>query len=70
MGQRLAVTTTAALLAVSGALDVRAQQADAAELVGVWAAVTYTAGNYGAYQIWRRFRDDWIPQILIPAIAR
>ena len=33
-------------------------------------AVTYTAGNYMAYQIWRRFRDDWIPQILIPAIAR
>lgn len=30
-------------------------------------AVVVTAGNYGNYGVWRKFRDEWLPQHVIPA---
>lgn len=32
--------------------------------------VVFTAGNYGGYGVWGRFRDDLLPNAIIPAIRR
>ena len=32
-------------------------------------AVVVTAGNYGTYGVWRKFRDEWLPEHIIPAIS-
>ena len=31
-------------------------------------AVVFTAGNYQNYGVWRRFRDEFLPQYIIPAV--
>ncbi|HVF39871.1 MAG TPA: serine hydrolase, partial [Gemmatimonadaceae bacterium] len=31
--------------------------------------VVFTAGNYGGYGVWGRFRDDLVPNAIIPAIV-
>lgn len=33
-------------------------------------AVVFTAGNYGQYNIWRKFRDELVPQFIIAAVKR
>jgi CubicO group peptidase (beta-lactamase class C family) len=30
-------------------------------------AIAFTAGNYNSYGLWRRFRDELVPQCVIPA---
>lgn len=30
-------------------------------------AVVFTAGNYNSYGVWRKFRDELVPEIMIPA---
>jgi CubicO group peptidase (beta-lactamase class C family) len=30
-------------------------------------AVVITAGNYNSYGVWRKFRDEWLPEHIIPA---
>ncbi|MBA3444376.1 MAG: hypothetical protein H0T58_05935 [Gemmatimonadales bacterium] len=32
--------------------------------------VVFTAGNYGQYPIWRKFRDELVPRYMIGAITR
>ncbi|HET7460065.1 MAG TPA: serine hydrolase [Longimicrobium sp.] len=32
-------------------------------------AVVVTAGNYNAYNVWRKFREDWLAQSIIPAVV-
>jgi CubicO group peptidase (beta-lactamase class C family) len=31
--------------------------------------VVFTAGNYNSYGVWRKFRDEWVPQAIIPAVT-
>lgn len=31
-------------------------------------AIVFTAGNYGQYHIWRKFRDELVPQYIIAAV--
>lgn len=31
-------------------------------------AVVFTAGNYGSYGVWRKFRDELVPRYVIPAV--
>jgi CubicO group peptidase (beta-lactamase class C family) len=31
-------------------------------------AVVFTAGNYNRYRIWRKFRDELVPQYIIGAV--
>lgn len=33
-------------------------------------AVVFTAGNYGMYGVWRKFRDEIVPQMILPAVVR
>ncbi|HEX3235961.1 MAG TPA: serine hydrolase domain-containing protein [Gemmatimonadales bacterium] len=33
-------------------------------------AVVFTAGNYNNYGVWRKFRDELVPEVIIPAIRR
>jgi hypothetical protein len=33
-------------------------------------AVVVTAGNYNSYGVWRKFRDEWLPQDIIPAAVQ
>jgi hypothetical protein len=30
--------------------------------------VFFTAGNYGNYQVWRRFREELLPSYILSAI--
>ena len=31
-------------------------------------AIVFTAGNYGQYNIWRKFRDELVPQYIMTAV--
>lgn len=31
--------------------------------------VAFTAGNYGQYGIWRKFRDELVTQFVLPAVV-
>lgn len=33
-------------------------------------AIVFTAGNYGMYGVWRKFRDEIVPQMILPAVVR
>ena len=33
-------------------------------------AIVFTAGNYNTYGVWRKFREELVPQSIIPAIKR
>jgi len=32
--------------------------------------VAFTAGNYNRYRVWRKFRDELVPQYIIGSVTR